>query len=481
MDALRAGKPEKYGYTRSKILGLFSFLDVSKADAAILHAAMSYVDHHAAERIHIGEFGNAFCPQSSEMLHMLWNQYTWEKPKHTYKVAVVHIDENDADALEGLEEGELQEGKQKERHLKEMEEHEKRQQERHYPTYVQFLCFLLFFMTTTDKTLPRWLYWLWFYIHNKRPSKVGLLKMASEIWPKQHKYREKYNLAVRVGVKVVDAGFDAATFAIYNSKCAGAFTRPVLEMKNEIYKLLSGEGFWRRIGDSMSKALSDVGASMLRLEDRKLKGTPELHASKGDRKQTRKEIRRFLNRYFHFTTMKVNEEVLDAKPGFFLPLIRNVLSATATSFASYSKAAVGSGAVGMNKVDFVRNMQVTRKLAAWHARRKQEVDEGELALAATKVKEEDPGTNHVPLEWKYRKQVQWPRERLKKTADETRGDTLGLIARVKANVAPAIKILTVDSGEDAENENDEGSIRDDEEARAEGHQLAKEDSDDDSA
>ena len=448
-------RQESCGYARSKLLGLFSFLDISKSDAAILHGAVSYVDHHGNEHVHVDDFGRQFCPASIDVLRVLWRQYTWKKSKRAYKAGVVHIDEDelDADAAAGLEAEKVLQGKAKERHDREIgERNQKQQQERNSPSYMQFLCFLLFFMTTTDKTLPRWLYWLWFHIPSKKPSKEGLLKMTSDIWPKNHKYREKYSLAVLLGVKVVDAGFDAATFAIYNSKCGGAFARPALELKNEIFKLLAGEGLWRRVGEAMSKSLSDVSASMFRLEDRKLKGLPALYASKGDRKQTRREIRRFLGMHFHFTTMKTNEETLETKPGFLLPLLRNVYAATAATFAASSKAALGSS----SKTDFVRNIQLSRKLAAWHAKRKQgegeeEEEEEEAGVGeggkepqslAKRAGQATQKQHHVPLEWKYRKQVQWPQERLQKRADDARDATLSLLRRVTAEVVPAKNILS---------------------------------------
>jgi len=425
---------DEVGYARTRTLGAFSFFNLNKSDAALLWSAMAFVDPLGTERVSISAFGAAFCPNSSQVLELLWDKYTWSKPLKAYKASVVHVDEDDPDALEGLDgEAELQ-GKAKERHLKALEEQKRKLAERNIPTYVQFISFLLFFMSTTEKTLPRWLYWLWFHIPNIKPSVERLQAMVNDIWPKNNDKREKYKLAVFKGVKVVDEGFDAATFGIYNAKTGGAFARPALMVKKDLYVTLGqGQSFWTRMTAGVEKSLGDFAGSMERLEDRKLKGVPTLYAGKGERKQTRREMRKFLGRYVDFTTgMKTNEEAIEGTKGVLLPLIKSVLSATFKSVvAASSKVDLGS------KSDFVRKLQIARKLEAWHTRRREEAEAEEAARDAAKVATTSSnlaGENIVPLEWKYRKQIRWPQEALNAKAHSATDSARDLVDRVRKEV-----------------------------------------------
>lgn len=449
MDSF-SSKAQDCGYARSRILGAFSFFELNKADSAVLWSALAFVDSAGTNRVNVADFAKVFCPNSIEVLLILWDKYTWEKPKKAFKVGVVHVDEDDPDAIDDLKNEEELQGKEKERHMKEMEEYKKKLSERNTPTYVQFICFLLFFMTTTDATLPRWLYWLWFHIPKRKPSVDLLLKMATEIWPKTHNSKEKYSFAVRKGVKVVDEGFDAATFGIYNSKTGGAFSRPAMMVKDEIYTTLIGASFWNRVAVCVGAALADIGQSMEKLEDRKLKGTPTLYASKGERKVARREMRKFLSKYVSYSTMPTNQEVMDQGKGVILPMIKNIIINSVKSVRSLS------GKVDLSsRSDFVRRIQISRKLAAWHESRKKDRDDM-AAEASANAAVDHAHETHVPLEWKYRKQIKWPQQLINIKVDGAREKAKALVDRVKNEVVSTKFILHGPLGDDDDGDDDDG-------------------------
>ena len=434
------------GYARSKLLGVFSFFELSKADAAVLWSAMAHVDQAGLERVSIAEFANAFCPQSREVFQLLWDKYSWTRPMKAFKASVVHVDEDDLD-FGAMEDEEKLQGKLKERHLKALEEHNRKLALKNTPTYAHFVSFILFFMATTEKSLPRWLYWLWFHIPNIKASPERIQAMTDEIWPKTHQLREKYRLLVMKGVKVVDEDFDAATFGIYNAKTGGAFSRPAQFVKNELYTTISGQSFWSRVSACVDKSLVNFAISMEKLEDRKLKGTQDEFSFKGDRKQTRREMRKFLSRWVDYTGMKINEEVIEGSKGVLLPLIKSVLVSSMKSVVSASTKIDLTG-----RSDFLRAMQISRKLEAWHKRRHEEANEAVAAAAAT---EQTGKSTLVPLEWKYKRQILMSQETLCGKSQTARQRALDLVERVTLEVIPSKLILGVPVDGDDENSPDD--------------------------
>ena len=449
---------EDVGYARSRLLGVFSFFELSKADAAVLWSAMAHVDHAGLERVSIAEFAAAFCPESRGVFELLWDKYTWTRPMKAFKASVVHVDEDNPDDLGAMEDEEKLQGKAKERHLKAVEEHNRKLALKNTPTYAHFVSFILFFMATTEKTLPRWLYWLWFHIPKIKASSERIQAMTDEIWPKTHQLREKYRLLVVKGVKVVDEDFDAATFGIYNAKTGGAFSRPAQFVKNELYATLSGQGFWSRVSACVDKSLADFVISMEKLEDRKLKGTPDEYAFKGDRKQTRREMRKFLSRWVDYTGMKINEQVIEGSKGVLLPLIKSVLMSSMKSVVSATSKVDLTG-----RSDFVRAMQVSKKLEAWHKRRQEEeADSGRAAAAvaaAAALPERTGKSAPVPLEWKYKRHILLSQQTLYGQSQTAQQRARELVERVRREVVPAKLILTVAlDGDDDEDPPDDNKM-----------------------
>jgi hypothetical protein len=244
---------DSVGYARSCVLGAFAFFDVSRADAALLWSAMAHVDASGLERLNVADFATVFCPTSAEVLVKIWEKYSWFKATTKFKASVVHVDEDDLEAFGEDDEDEA--GKERERQLKQIISNNTRLALKNMPTYVQFIGFLFFFMSTTDKSLPRWLYWLWFDNQGKRPTVESLQACADDLWPKSSNMREQYLFNVKKAIRIVDSSFDAGTFAIYNSQTGGSFTRPALTVKDELRLTLGGgsggggssASLWKRI------------------------------------------------------------------------------------------------------------------------------------------------------------------------------------------------------------------------------------------
>jgi len=215
---------------------------------------------------------------------------------------------------------------------------------------------------------------------------------------------------------------------------------------------------------------------MEKLEDRKLKGTPSLFASKGERKKTRREMRKFLGRYVDFTGMKTNEEVIDGQKGVLLPLIKSFFTATFKSAVEASRKVDLTG-----KSDFVRKLQISRKLEAWHARRREEleIDRGGAQSGASPSSPE----HLVPLEWKYRHQIRWPQEALCEKAHSASDRARDLVERVEREVKTIPKLSTFARGGDVladEDDADDGPVGREEnefERRGRGEEDQEEESD----
>jgi hypothetical protein len=185
-------------------------------------------------------------------------------------------------------------------------------------------------------------------------------------------------------------------------------------------------------------------------------------------------VRRFLAKYAQFTAMKVNEEALDAKKGTLLPLLKSIVVGSVKTIAGLSKKVDLS-----SKSDFVRRLQVARKLANWHARRREEDEAAKREAELLRERVEKAEHQVVPLEWKYRKQLKLNREVLEGKAGAARVRALDSLQACDEIVPVKEILLRVAGAEYQEEEDDEEEEEEEDEKGATATGAGKLDEDDD--
>ena len=147
-------------YARSRMLNIFSFLAVSKNDAAVIWSAFDLIDKHKNETVHIKDFAQKFCPKSHLLFEKMYDKYCFVPKEKVFKAAQLGNQANDetqgmdADELMAyMKKGQAEQAVAKAKFDREMRlKREKELHARHRPDYVKFMCFFLFFMSVQTKT-----------------------------------------------------------------------------------------------------------------------------------------------------------------------------------------------------------------------------------------------------------------------------------------------------------------------------------------
>lgn len=156
-EAAPAVAASDLGYVRSTALSVFLLFSFSSTDARNFLRALETVDVKYTQTVNIKDFSGMFCGEFSATFAFIAGAFSDlffpEKKRTLYET-------NEKD-----------------------EEREKlRKESRRSPSYAQFTCFLLFFMTIPDEELAKWLYWVIYGVTIKPVNKENLLALADSLW-----------------------------------------------------------------------------------------------------------------------------------------------------------------------------------------------------------------------------------------------------------------------------------------------------------
>jgi hypothetical protein len=453
-------------YARSRLLGLFSFLELSKKDAAILWAGLNYIDKYKNESIQVKEFANVFCPKYVALFIKMYDKYTYAPKSANFKAKLDTPDDDDAtlgmdaDALMAhMAKGEAEQAAAKEAFEKAAKEKkEKEMKERHRPDYVKFLCFFMFFMSINEQDMPLWIYWLWWGLPKIKPSKENIHSFVSKIWDPENFNLSWYEGEVKYIVKVVDPSFNARTFQLTDQRVGGAWSIPFHEMRQEIYSNFDQRIFFDRVTKGFTHALHNPEMAMLKMKDTRLKGAPEDHTTKGDRSIIRHDIRSFIHHYRAYINQPMDESETFSEGNCLASIatmcglgLKRVFRPCINCWEKIAPKEIDMS-MGMGTEGYARpksrgllsklKQEMDEKEGKEVARKLTPDEEDSLAMKKAEEEREEERRRLVPLEYKYRKQLELPPRVLNHKAAEMRAEGKRLLEKVKLEVVDEATIMS---------------------------------------
>lgn len=165
--------------------------------------------------------------------------------------------------------------------------------------YLTFACYLLFLLTLEKDEISGFIFWLYFRSKGDRKefevSQAKLIELAN-LLGKSKKEHEKKALkrqikALEKMTKSIDpAYFKRGKFHLLDLKCGQPFTRPLINVQNEIKKAMLSNAAWMRISKNVHDVMQNLLPAKKRLVDPKNTMTYTHYKNTGDRKRARKEL-----------------------------------------------------------------------------------------------------------------------------------------------------------------------------------------------
>jgi len=478
-------------YARSRMLNMYSFFGVSKKDAAVIWSAFDLIDKHKNETVHIKDFAKMFCPNSHLLFEKMYDKYCFVPKEKAFKTAQQGNQANDetqgmdADELMAyMKKGQAEQAAAKAKFDREM--HLKREKElhaRHRPDYVKFMCFFLFFMSIPDEDMPLWVFWLWHSLPKVRVTKESVHSLVGQIWSDDNFNKSWYDGEVRYIVKVVDPSFNARTFQLTDQRCGGAWTIPFHELRKELYRNFDSLTYFDRLKVGFDHAMINVEASLRRMKDLRLKGAPADHTDKGDRGDARHDVRAFVQHYRNYAFMPMDEEETFAEGNMCATLgtmvrlgLKRLFQPCLTCWEKVGPKEIDV-TMGMGSEGYVRpssrgllsklkkELEIKEGRVPAELKKKLTAEESEAEeLAQLEEEAEAERKRLVPLEYKYRKQLELPARVLNHKAVQMRAEGLLLVRRVQTEVTIMEDIEVNEFGTEVnidpidDNESEDGGI-----------------------
>lgn len=458
-------------FARSRLLCLLGFFHVNKKDGALLWSAMSLIDNHHSETVHVHAFSDVFCPQYSWLFALMWNKYVWKPDEIRLKDKVVHHDEDEEVDEQELKKGFLASAEEKaklelQRELDRLQRKERDDYNKNRPNYVDFFCFLLFFMSIPNDEMARWVFWLWFYIPKIKPNQERLHNLCNDFYKKEDPNKAWYSNEVRTIVKVVDDNFNAFSFQMVDQRTGGAWALQFHEMRKTITRNLGGTLFWTRLSKAFHFTIAEPSKYLHRLKDLRIRGSAPSLSRKGDRGDARHKIRDFVRKYFTYDRMP-KENDSEFQGGGCLSTICNMISVGCSqmfSFLKKSQEQIGPEidfTMGMGEGGYVRpsSRGTLAKLKNKIAEKEGKFIDEDGSIVSHRSKgshdthpddvlegfedeeDEDELEEVIPLEYKYRVQLKLPARVLYNKAESIKGNSIDIMRKCDLEVIPEGEIL----------------------------------------
>ena len=319
------------GYSRTKVLGLFSLYDINRTDIAVVLAAIEKVDTTFTQTVHVDTFIDLYVKDWGWVFRLIWDNYY--ELLHDLKEPLVVTGNDDGEHAD--------EEKDEEKDEKDKADNERRRvlmDDRDRPDYFIFFGFLFFLISITDREeLSRFVFFVWYARSRSKtpPSLETLIDVIPLLWGKKPSNKAlvpKLIAKVRKSSKRLDMDdFDAAKFHILDFSTKGCWTKPIKKMQDEIKWRFSKPMVWYRIVEGVHSTFkTDIDVALDRLDCPRRKRGTKAYGDKGERRIVRQCVRKYLKLIKSFLEMPRGEE-LDVNR-------KNVLVAYAWPIVEYFKA-----------------------------------------------------------------------------------------------------------------------------------------------
>lgn len=290
-------KSSHVGYSKTRLLGLFSLFCIDRVDVAVILAAIEKVDTNFSQRVDISQFIDIYVKEWGWVLVLVWERYyellhdlkepLVEESKNNEQIEVEDKDDDD------------------ERDIAEADRKKLLLEDRQRPEYFVFLGFLFFIISIRDwEEMSRLVYWIWYAsAKSKAPSFETLIDLIPLLWGKKPSHKvlvPKLIAKVRKSSRRLNMDeFDAAKFHILDFSTKGSWTKPIRKMQGEIKWRFATPMVWYRIIENVHFTFkTDIDVALDRLDcPRRKRGTIAYGDKGGERKVVRQYVRKLIKNF----------------------------------------------------------------------------------------------------------------------------------------------------------------------------------------
>jgi len=224
-------------------------------------------------------------------------------------------------------------------------------------------------------------------------------------------------------------------------------------LRKELYRNFESFAYFERLKVGFDHAMHNVEASLRHMKDLRLKGAPTDHTDKGDRGDARHDVRSFVQHFRNYAFMPIDDEETFADGNLCTTLgtmmcegLKRLLRPCLNCWEKVRPKEIDLS-MGMGSEGYVRpssrgllsklkkELEIKEGRAPADAKKRRTAEESE----AEELKQMEEGAEAerkrlVPIEYRYRKQLELPPRVLKHKAAQMRADGLLLVKRVQREV-----------------------------------------------
>jgi hypothetical protein len=261
---------------KTTTVAVFGLFRINKNDSAAFFTTLELAGSTNVN-FDAGEFSIQYCGTHFELFLYLWNKYRLAVHNHSKPVGSAQIN----------------------------------------PTYQQFMCFLLFFMSIPDVDLVRWMYWLHFAVKKIVPDNKTLIALVDTLWGRDDalSFKRKH---CKASVERLLQGIEQDELCpnkvrVVDIRSRGAWSKPLVKLRNNIRRNSSGRMSsycWARLGVAVRNSSVDFPIAYERLRDHWIPSLWGLsdYIVVGERRAARKTLRHFLRSYVTYLEMPLDTE-----------------------------------------------------------------------------------------------------------------------------------------------------------------------------
>ncbi len=300
---------EELSYFRSHLYCLFTYFNISKADTALIQSVLELIDLQHKQIIDVESFSLHFFKEKifHDCFMLIWDQYVPILSPPDQSI-VVYLEDAEASKIKP----------------------------RPPSSYFDFLFFLFFIMSLTDKDMSLLLYWMWFYKPGLLPTLEALCRLVeglggSKLTKKQVKQMTNTKKKIKESMKFVNFDdFNAKKFQLYNMQLGGVWLIVPNKMREYFKKVCLGKPLWNRVQLAVTETSTNFQGALIKIHDKKPVEGDEavVYRDKGERKRGRRELRKNIRIFMEFKKMPLGEEGLgdvigvDSFSLFFAPVVQ---------------------------------------------------------------------------------------------------------------------------------------------------------------
>ena len=255
-------------YFKCKNLAIFSLFHLERLDATILLETLEYIDTSHSLQINISSFSEVFCPTWKETFQAIWKRFILLFQESRKSVEEELNQANQLSLMKVLKKSPppLQQAQQAQQQIQQQAEAQQQEQPSitnqkrkkkddnseikefdFTASYNETLSFLFFIVSIDDLMSSYWLYYLWFILPQRKPTKSNLIDMLEILWgTKQREKCKEHRIVLRPIIKYLEPDdYNEKKFQLTDWRCHCGFTLPFQSMRKELLQMIGTKELYR--------------------------------------------------------------------------------------------------------------------------------------------------------------------------------------------------------------------------------------------